>query len=142
MRPSVLSRMLGQEQHCGCCLCLGLEPPRIALDGDKPEGYMYAFQYGDFVKLGYSRNPAVRIKNLVMPGEPHPYRNNRGLAAKLEILIWGQCPASIREELALHRQLREWAGPTHQEWYRVDTPAVAILEAIPWGPLFIYGGKQ
>jgi hypothetical protein len=141
MRLSVLSRMLGQEQHCGCCLCLGLEPPRIALDGDKPEGYMYAFQYGDFVKLGYSQNPAVRIRSLTASGE-HPYRNNRGLAAKLEILIWGQYPASIREELALHRQLREWGQLIHQEWYRTGTPAIAVLEAVPWEPLVIYGGKQ
>lgn len=68
-------------------------PPPVRHPDEKTD-YIYLIRGGDLVKIGYSINPVVRMKNL-QAGSPIP----------LELL--GYIVGTVHEERALHRRFAE-----------------------------------
>lgn len=82
-------------------------------------GYVYAVRSGDFVKIGWSKNPRRRITKM-STDSPHP------------CLLVGCTPGSKADEAAAHELLN--AHHSHREWYRYEGAVIEFVASLPPPP--------
>ena len=66
---------------------------------------IYAIQAGDFIKLGYSANPRIRLCTIKS-------------SSPLECVLLGTMPGATKDERRLHRKFANLR--TSGEWFRAD----------------------
>lgn len=70
-------------------------------------GFVYFLRCGDFVKIGFSTFPNIRIRHLKT-------------ATPYQVELLGKLPGTVEHEKALHRYFSSIKLPTRHEWFHLS----------------------